>query len=68
MPPKKSKKGKKKKANEYLPPIYNIPEYEDPEVVKPRVDLIIKIANPVNDLLTLKLTVPIHRRIEYIIK
>ena len=46
---KKGKKGKKKKA--FLPLIYNIPDYEDPDVVSPKVDLILKLANPVNDFL-----------------
>ena len=32
----------------------------------PRVDLIIKLANPVNDLLTLKIKVPISTRIQKI--
>ena len=68
MPPKK-KKGKKKKgkkkAKEYLPLIYNIPEYEDPKIVTPKVDLIIKIANPPNDLLSLTLEqVLISTRVE----
>lgn len=57
--PKKKKGGKKKKAKkkekEYLPLIYNIPEYEDPAVVTPKVDLIIKIASPPNEVLNLTL-------------
>lgn len=65
MPPKKKKgkKGKKKKE-EYLPPVYNIPAYENPDVVTPKVDLVIKLANPVNDLFTLRIRVPISLRIE----
>lgn len=39
---------------------------EDPDQVTPKVDLIIKLANPVNDLLTLKLRVRINTRIEKI--
>ncbi|KAM3128390.1 hypothetical protein pb186bvf_019518 [Paramecium bursaria] len=57
MPPKKKGKKSKKKKEQYLPPLYNIPAYEDPEQVTPKVDLIIKLANPVNDLLTLKIRV-----------
>jgi hypothetical protein len=36
--------------------------------VTPKVDLIIKLANPVNDLLALKIKVPINTRIEKIHK
>jgi hypothetical protein len=43
MAPKKKgkkKKGKKKgKKKEYAPLIYPIPDYEDPEIITPRVDL-----------------------------
>jgi hypothetical protein len=54
---KKSKKSKKSKKEEYLPSIYNIPTYENPELVTPKVDLIIKLVHPVTDLLTLRIRV-----------
>ena len=63
------KKGKKKvkKVKEYDPPKYELPEYKDPDIVTPKVDLIIKLANPVNEVLTLKLAeIPITTRVEYI--
>ena len=37
MAPKKKKKSKKKKKKEYDPPVYQIPIYEDPDVVTPKV-------------------------------
>ena len=42
MAPKKKKKKGKKKKKEYDPPVYQIPVYEDPELVTPKVDLTIK--------------------------
>ncbi|CAD8057710.1 unnamed protein product [Paramecium primaurelia] len=69
MPPKKkkSKKSKKsKKKEEYLPSIFNIPQYENPDIVTPKVDLIIKLVHPVTDLFTLKIRVPITTRVEQI--
>lgn len=63
------KKGKKKvkKIKEYDPPKYELPEYEDPDVVTPKVELIIKLANPVNEVLALRLPdIPITTRVEYI--
>ena len=69
---KKSTKSKGKKkagkvSKEYDPPLYDLPEYQDPELTTPRVDLTIKLANPVNEVLTLKLTdVLITTRVEYI--
>lgn len=66
MPPKKkkSKKSKKgKKKEEYLPPIYNIPAYENPDIVTPKVDLIIKLVHPVTDLFTLRIKVIINNKI-----
>ena len=70
MPPKKfkgKKKGKKgKKKEEYLPSIYNIPQYDNPDIVTPKVDLIIRVVNPINDILSLRIRVPISTRIERI--
>ncbi|EAR98966.1 hypothetical protein TTHERM_00997710 (macronuclear) [Tetrahymena thermophila SB210] len=73
MVKKKGKKGKKKgkkkqkKVKEYDPPKYELPEYEDPDIVTPKVELTIKLANPVNEVLTLKLSdIPITTRVEYI--
>ena len=44
MAPKKKKKGKKKKGKKKkeLICIYAIPDYDDPEEVTPKVDLIIR--------------------------
>lgn len=42
MAPKKKKKKGKKKKKEYDPPVYQIPIYEDPELVTPKVELAIK--------------------------
>lgn len=62
---KKKKKKGKKKAKEYLPLIYNIPDYEDPKIVTPKVDLVIKLASPPNDILNLTIEqVPISTRVE----
>jgi hypothetical protein len=63
MPPKK-KKGKKKKKSkkkEYDPPVYQIPTYDDPDVVTPRVDLVIKhgTVNIPDDVMTLRLNLMI---------
>ena len=44
MAPKKKKKKSKKKKKEYDPPVYQIPVFEDPELVTPKVDLTIKHA------------------------
>ena len=45
---KKIKKGgKKKKAKkEYLPSVYTIPAFEDPETSTPKITLKIQLANP----------------------
>jgi hypothetical protein len=65
----KKKKGKKKKVKEYDQLIYNIPDYEDPNVVTPKVNLIIKLAHPANELLTFTLNdILISTRVEYIEK
>lgn len=64
---KKKAKKKVKKDKEYDPPKYELPEYEDPDIVTPKVELIIKLANPVNEVLTLRLPdIPITTRVEYI--
>ena len=52
MPPKK-KKGKKKagsKKKEYLPMVYDFPKFEDPDLITPKVDLLIKLADPVSEI------------------
>jgi hypothetical protein len=57
MPPKKKgmkgmKKGKKgKKKDEYLPHIWPIPPFEDPDICTPWVDINVCLAGPVNELL-----------------
>ena len=68
MAPKKKKKSKKKgKKKEYDPPVYQIPVYEDPNLVTPRVDLFIKYCqiDIPNDAMALKIsmliTTPISR-------
>lgn len=72
---KSSKKHKKSDKEEYLPCIYNIPTYDvqyfiiifkDPELTTPKVDLIIKLANPVSEILALRIKVPISTRVEKI--
>jgi len=53
MPKKGKKKGKKgKKKKEYLPPIYNIPPYEDPHETTPKVTIKLILANPPVDTLS----------------
>ncbi|EGR31292.1 hypothetical protein IMG5_113900 [Ichthyophthirius multifiliis] len=64
---KKRKEKQGKAPKEYDPPLYDLPEYQDPDIVTPKVNLIIKLANPINEVLTLKLhQVPITTRLEYI--
>lgn len=41
---------------------------QDPELSVPKVDLIVKLANPVNELLTLRLKIPNTTRVELIHK
>ena len=70
MAPKKKKKKGKKKKKEYDPPVYQIPVYEDPEVVTPKVDLFIKhheIEDP-NDAMALKITMLISAPISRVAK
>jgi len=55
MPGKKKKTGgKKKKAGskkkEYLPMVYDFPKFEDPDLVTPKVDLLIKLADPPSEI------------------
>jgi len=51
--PKKKKKGKKgKKKKEYLPPIYDIPAYDNPYETTPKVKLRLILANPPVDALS----------------
>ncbi|KRX05658.1 hypothetical protein PPERSA_09798 [Pseudocohnilembus persalinus] len=65
----KKKKGKKKKVKEYLPLTYNIPEYEDPKIYTPKVDLIIKLASPPNEIFNQTLEqVPISTRVAKIVE
>ena len=49
---KKSKKGKKKKGDEYLPLVYNIPDYEDPSDSFSEVKIKLMLANPETSLLS----------------
>ena len=44
---KKKGKKKKKKPKELVPPTYKIPEYEDPFVVSKKVDLEVKLNEPI---------------------
>lgn len=70
MAPKKKKKSKKKKKKEYDPPVYQIPIYEDPDVVTPKVELTIKhqeMEIP-NDAMTLKITMMISAPISRVAK
>lgn len=70
MAPKKKKKKGKKKKKEYDPPVYQIPIYEDPELVTPKVELTIRHAEMEipNDAMTLKLTFLITTKIGRVAK
>lgn len=70
MAPKKKKKKGKKKKKQYDPPVYQIPIYEDPELVTPKVELTIKHAEMEipNDAMTLKLTFLITAKIGRVAK
>ena len=49
MPGKKKKTGGRKKGakkKEYLPMVYDFPKFEDPDIVTPKVDLLIKLSEP----------------------
>ena len=64
---KKGKKGTKaKKEPEEKKNIYEIPEYIDPALLCPKVDLHIRLAQPVSDYFSFKITVPISTQIEEI--
>eukprot|EP00919_Chromeraceae_sp_WS-2016_P079018 GHVR01187162.1.p1 GENE.GHVR01187162.1~~GHVR01187162.1.p1 ORF type:complete len:102 (+),score=8.10 GHVR01187162.1:35-340(+) len=67
-PKKKKKKGKKKK--EYDPPVYQIPIYEDPDIVTPKVELTIRHAEMEipNDAMTLKIIMLISAPISRVAK
>ena len=68
--PKKKKKSKKKKKKEYDPPVYQIPIYEDPEIVTPKVELFIKHQEMdiPNDAMALKITMLITAPISRVAK
>ena len=67
MPVKKKKKSKKKsKKKVYDPPVYQIPVYDDPDLVTPRVELTIRhgtVEIP-DDAMVLKLTMMITSTID----
>jgi hypothetical protein len=70
MAPKKKKKKKGKKKKEYDPPVYQIPIYEDPDVVTPKVELTIKhheMEIP-NDAMTLKISMLISAPVSRVAK
>lgn len=65
MPPKKKKKKSKKKKKVYDPPVYQIPVYDDPDLVTPKVELTIKhgtIEIP-DDAMTLKVSMFVNSTI-----
>ena len=73
MAGKKKKKGtKKKKADKEKKPeeekknLYEIPEYIDPKIYTPMVELTIKLATPPVDALTFKINVRTTTRLEHI--
>lgn len=60
MPGKKKKTGKKKKAGgkkEYDPMQYDFPKFEDPDVVTPQINLLIKLADPPSEIFSIFLYV-----------
>jgi len=65
----KKKKGKKKKK-EYDPPVYQIPTYDDPEVVTPRVDLVIRngAVNIPDDVMTMRVNMMITATVAAVAK
>ena len=70
MAPKKKKKKGKKKKKEYDPPVYQIPIYEDPDLVTPKVELTIRhheMEVP-NDAMTLKQSFLISTKIGRVAK
>jgi hypothetical protein len=65
---KKGKKGKAKKKGkkgkkEYLPYVYEVPQFIDPKTATPRVEATFKLANPYSNNLDFKLILPITTRI-----
>ncbi len=46
--------------------IYDIPEFVDPKLYTPKVELNIRLATPMSDLFNFKLEVPITTRLEEI--
>eukprot|EP00829_Urostomides_striatus_P013944 TRINITY_DN3986_c0_g2_i2.p1 TRINITY_DN3986_c0_g2~~TRINITY_DN3986_c0_g2_i2.p1 ORF type:complete len:169 (+),score=48.45 TRINITY_DN3986_c0_g2_i2:48-509(+) len=68
MPPKKKgakkkkgkKKGTKKKDPSEIQPVIN------PDALIPKVTVSLRLANPINDILTFDLSVPISTRLEYL--
>lgn len=71
MAPKKKKKKGKKKKKEYDPPVYQIPIYEDPDLVTPKVELTIRHADMLdlpNDAMTLKLSFLISTKVGRVAK
>ena len=53
MPGKKKKGGKRKKAvkkKEYDPMVYDFPKFDDPDLVTPKIDLLIKLADPSSEI------------------
>eukprot|EP00347_Sterkiella_histriomuscorum_P005921 403354757 len=63
---KKKKSTKEKKPEEEKKTIFEIPEYIDPKIYTPQVQLTIKLATPPNDHLTFKITARTTTRIEEI--
>ena len=61
---KKKKKDKEKNPEEEKKNIYEIPDYIDPKVYTPIVDLTIKLATPPVDALTFKIQVRTTTRLE----
>ena len=61
---KKSKVSKEKKPEEEKQTINEIPQYIDPKIYTPKVDLTIRLATPIVDPLTFKLQVMITTRLE----
>ena len=57
MPGKKKKTGGKRKKvskkKEYLPMVYDFPKFEDPDLVTPKVDLLIKLSEPKFDIFSI---------------
>ena len=63
---KKAKKVTKKKDPADKKSIYDIPEFVDPKLYTPKVELNIRLATPMSDLFNFTLEVPITTRLEEI--